>query len=457
MGPVAGVPILIMNVRKQSTTDRHLENWWQPFTNTRAFQDNPRIFTRAEGSFLYQEDGRDVLDIGAGLWCCNIGHGRKSVADAVHAQLMRLDFAPLFQLGTPPAYQFAERLMKYTPEGINRIFFTNSGSEAVDTALKIAHLYQQSRGKIRKTRFISRDQGYHGVNIGGTSLQGLASNRYGFPVLDTVDFLPGLLDIERNAFSRGCPEYGTDKMISAFEEIIALRGADTICAVIIEPIAGAGGMVPPPVGYLKKIRELCDEHDILLIFDEVITGFGRTGSAFAAIEFDVTPDLMTVAKGINGGTVPMGGVFVKDAIQQSIFDNSPTNVPEFFHGNTYAGCPVAASASLAALDIYEQEGLFTCARGEKGQYWENSLHGLRDLPQMIDIRNYGLMGAVTFNSMKLPANSLGPKIHQRCYENGLLCRSLGDTMVMSPPLSISYKEIDLFIERFCQSVMDIIG
>ncbi len=236
-----------------------------------------------------------------------------------------------------------------------------------------------------------------------------------------------------------------------------LRGADTICAVIIEPIAGAGGMVPPPIGYLQKIRELCDEHDILLIFDEVITGFGRTGSAFAAIEFGVTPDLMTMAKGINGGAVPMGGVLVKDANQQSIFDNTPTNVPEFFHGNTYAGCPVAAAAGLAALDIYEQEGLFTCASGKKGQYWENSLHDMHDLPQVIDIRNYGLMGAVTFDPMALPANSLGPKIHQRCLDNGLLCRFIGDTMVMSPPLSINYEEIDLFIERFRQSVMDVIS
>jgi len=255
-------------------TELNVEHWWQQFTNTRAFQVNPRIFTRAEGCFLYQEDGHEVLDIGAGLWSCNFGHGRKTVADAVHTQLMQIDFAPPYQFGAPPAYQFAERLMKHTPEAINRVFFTNSGSEAVDTALKIAHLYQQLRGKTHKTRFISRDQGYHGVNIGGTSLQGLTNNRQGFPFLETIDFLPGLLDIERNAFSRGCPEHGTDRMISAFEKIIMLRGTDTICAVIIEPIAGAGGMVPPPVDYLQKLRELCDEHDILLVFDEVITGFG---------------------------------------------------------------------------------------------------------------------------------------------------------------------------------------
>ncbi len=438
-------------------TDLNFEYWWQPFTNNRAFADYSRMFTRAEGNFLYTDDDRAVLDITAGLWCCNIGHARKSVADAVHAQLMQIDFAPPFQFGTPPAFQFAERLMKHTPDGINRIFFTNSGSEAVDTALKIAHLYQQTRGKGSKTRFISREQGYHGVNIGGTSMQGLPSNRQGFPVLEQLDWLPGMLDMERNAFTRGCPQHGTEEMAQAFEKIIALRGADAICAVIIEPISGAGGVVVPPTGYLKRIRELCDEHDILLIFDEVITGFGRTGSAFAAGEFEVTPDMMTSAKGINGGTVPMGGVFVKDSIQQSIFDNTPTTVPEFFHGNTYSGTPVAAAAGLAALDIYEGEALFTRASGETGQYWEDALHGLRDLPQVVDIRNYGLLGAVSFDCGDLPAKAVGAKIHQRCYENGLLCRPVGDHMVMSPPLNISHEEIDLFIEVFRKSVLEVLA
>jgi beta-alanine--pyruvate transaminase len=438
-------------------TDLNFEYWWQPFTNNRAFADYSRMFTRAEGSFLYTDDDRAVLDITAGLWCCNIGHARKSVADAVHAQLMQIDFAPPFQFGTPPAFQFAERLMKHTPDEINRVFFTNSGSEAVDTALKIAHLYQQTRGKGSKTRFISREQGYHGVNIGGTSMQGLPSNRQGFPVLEQLDWLPGMLDMERNAFSRGCPQHGTEEMAEAFEKIITRRGADSICAVIIEPISGAGGVVVPPTGYLKRIRELCDEHDILLIFDEVITGFGRTGSAFAAVEFDVVPDMMTLAKGINGGTVPMGGVLVKDSIQQSIFDNTPTTVPEFFHGNTYAGTPVAAAAGLAALDIYEGEGLFTRASGETGQYWEDALHALRDLPHVVDIRNYGMLGAVSFYCEGLPAKSLGAKIHQRCYENGLLCRPVGDHMVMSPPLNISHDEIDLFIELFRKSVLEVLA
>ncbi len=437
--------------------DINLDYWWQPFTNVRAFRETPRMFTRARGSFLYTDDGRDILDITAGLWCCNIGHGRREIADAVQRQLLEMDYAPPFQFGTTPAFEFAERIARHTPADMNRVFFTNSGSEAVDTALKLAQLYQHARGKPEKTGFISRDQGYHGVNVGGTSVQGLPNNRRGFPLLHSVDFLPGMLDIERNAFSRGLSEHGTDHMEAAFANIIAQRGADTIGALIIEPIAGAGGMVPPPKGYLQRVRELCDEHDILLIFDEVITGFGRTGSAFAALEFGVSPDLMTCAKGINGGTVPMGCVVIADRIQQTIFDNTPAGTLEFFHGNTYAGSPVAAAAGLAAMDIYESEGLLTCAGGNKGQYWADTLHQLRDLPQVIDIRNYGLLGAVSFDSGALEPRTLGPKIHQHCFENGLLCRAIGDHMVMSPPLSISEAEIDLFAERLRRSVLEILG
>lgn len=438
-------------------SDLNLEHWWQPFTNVRAFREQPRIFSRAAGSFLYRDDGQDVLDITAGLWCCNLGHGRREIADALQQQLMELDYAPPFQFGTAPAFRFAERLVKHCPDGIGRVFFTNSGSEAVDSALKIAYSYQHARGKAEKRRFISRQQGYHGVNVGGTSLQGLPNNRQGFPVLSEVDFLPGLLDIERNAFSRGCPKFGTQEMLKSFEEIVAVRGADKICAVIIEPISGAGGMLPPPIDYLKTIRELCDKHDILLIFDEVITGFGRTGSAFAANEFGVTPDMITAAKAINGGTVPMGAVLLKDSIQQVIFDHASTSAPEFFHGNTYAGSPIAAAAGLAALDIYESEQLFTCGSGAKGQYWADTLHAMSDLPQVIDIRNYGLLGALSFDHAELPETTLGPKIHQRCLDNGLLCRAVGDHMVMSPPLSITEQEIDLFAERFRRSVKQVLA
>ena len=438
-------------------SETNLENWWQPFTNVRGFRQNPRLIERAEGCFLYTPDGREILDITAGLWCANLGHGRQEVADAVHKQLMQMDFCPPFQFGSPVTFEFAQKLVEYAPEGLNRVFFTNSGSESVDTAMKIATHYQRARGKAGKTRFISRERGYHGVNVGSTSLQGIPNNRKGFPTLDAVDFLPDMLDIPNNAFSRGLPETGVEKA-EALEKIIVSRGAENICAVIVEPVVGAGGMVPPPKAYLEKLRQICDQFDILLIFDEVVTGYGRTGSAFAAIEFGVTPDLMTTAKAINGGTVPMGGVFIKEEIQQTIFDAAPGGMPEIFHGNTYAGSPVAAAAGLAAFEIYEREGLLTRASGPIGQYWEDALHSLRDIPHLIDIRNYGLLGAITFapNTDKYPTG-VGVPVHNKCFENGLLCRAVADNMVMSPPLTISEQEIDLFIERLRQSIADVLG
>ncbi len=438
-----------------SKTD--LLSWWQPFTNVRGFRQNPRLIERAEGCFLYTPEGREVLDITAGLWCANLGHGRKEVADAVHKQLMKMDFCPPFQFGSPVTFEFAQKLVEYAPEGLNRVFFTNSGSESVDTAMKIATHYQRARGKASKTRFIARERGYHGVNVGSTSLQGIPNNRKGFPTLEEVDFLPDMLDIPNSAFTRGLPAQGGDKA-DALKKIIASRGAENICAVIVEPVVGAGGMVPPPQQYLEKLRQICDDFDILLIFDEVVTGYGRTGSAFAAVEFAVTPDIITTAKAINGGTVPMGGVFIKEAIQEAIFDAAPTGLPEIFHGNTYAGAPVAAAAGLAAFEIYEREGLLTRASGPIGKYWENALHSLRDIPHLVDIRNYGLLGAVTFapNPDKYPTG-VGVVVHNKCFENGLLCRAVADNMVMSPPLTISEKEIDLFIERLRKSITDVLG
>ncbi len=437
----------------------NVESWWQPFTNVRAFRKNPRIFKRAEGCFLYTDDNRDVLDITAGLWCVNLGHGRQEVADAVSKQLMQLDYCPGFQFGSDVSFEFANRLMKYTPDGFDRVFFTNSGSESVDTAVKIAYRYQLARGHKNKTRFISRERGYHGINMAGTSLQGIPNNRKGFPLYDQVDLLPDMLSIERNAFSQGLPddEAGVQNMAEAFEEIIAKRGADSICAIIIEPCVGAGGMAIPPKGYLEKVRELCDRHDILLIFDEVVTGFGRIGATFAAQRFDVKPDLITAAKAINGGTVPMGGVFMNQSIQNTIFDAAATNMPELLHGNTYAGNPVSCAAGLAALDIYEREGLLTRASGKIGSYWQDALHSLKGLPGIIDIRNFGLLGAVTFapDPEKYPTG-VGVPIHNECFKNGLLCRPVADNMVMSPPLVISEAEIDLFIERFSRSIKAIL-
>ncbi len=438
-------------------TPENIEYWWQPFTNVRAFRENPRIFNRAEGSFLYTLDGRDVLDITAGLWCVSLGHGRQEVADAVAKQMMQLDYALPFQFGNDVTFRFAERLIRHAPEGMNRVFFTNSGSESVDTAVKLAYLYERARGNGSKTRFISRERAYHGINLGGTSLQGIPNNRRGFPVYEPVDFLPDMLDIERNAFSRGVPKHGTDRMEEAFKRIIGQRGPENICAVIVEPCVGAGGMVIPPEGYLQRLRELCDENDILLIFDEVVTGFGRTGSCFAAQEFGVVPDIMTTAKAINGGTVPMGGVFMKQSIQDAVLDAAPPGGPEFVHGNTYAGNPVSAAAGLAAMDIYEKEDLFNRAGGEIGRYWEDALHSLRDETGIIDIRNYGLLGAVTFSPdpERFPTG-VGMAVHAKCYENGLLCRGVADNMVMSPPLTISRNEIDLFVERLTKSIREVL-
>jgi beta-alanine--pyruvate transaminase len=438
-------------------TDLNLDHWWQPFTNVRAFRKNPRMFTRAEGCFLYTDDGRDVLDITAGLWCVGLGHSRKEIADAVHKQLMELDYAPGFQFGNPTTFRFAEKLASHAPAELSRVFFTNSGSESVDTALKIAHHYQIACGKPDKHRMISRQRGYHGINVGGTSLQGLPNNRKGFPVLGGVDFLNDTLDIEHSAFSRGLPEMGSDKA-DHLAEIIAERGAENVSAVIVEPIVGAGGMVPPPAGYLQRLREICDETGVLLIFDEVVTGFGRTGNCFASQTFGVVPDIMTTAKAINGGTIPMGAVFVRPEIQDAIFAAAPTTMPELMHGNTYSGSPVAAAAGLAAFDIFEREGLLKRAGGPIGSYFEAALHGLRDIDHIIDIRNFGLLGAVTFKSdaERFPGG-VGVAVHNKCFENGLLARGVADGMVMSPPLTISEAEIDLFIERYVKSIIEVLG
>ncbi|MCC2614668.1 aminotransferase class III-fold pyridoxal phosphate-dependent enzyme [Aestuariibacter halophilus] len=427
-------------------------NWWMPFTDHRQFQHKPRIFTAAKGSFLTTDDHRQVLDITAGLWCMNLGHGRQEVADAVSQQLMQLDFAPGFQFANPQAMRYAKRICQHTPDEINKVFYTNDGSSAVDTALKMAYAWHQAKGQGTRQRFVSRMGGYHGINIGGTSMQGLANNRKGFPVLDCVDFLPHLLDIEHNAFTKGLPDHGADKA-DALNDIIAFRGAENIAAVIIEPIIGAGGMVPPPKGYLQKIRQICDEHGIVLIFDEVVTGFGRTGAAFAANEFGVTPDIMTSAKGITGGFVPLGAVFVKDHIYQTIVDNAPDNGPEFFHGTTYAGHPVSCAAANACLDIYEREKLFEQSGSALIQHWQDTLHSLREaLPQLVDIRNYGLLGGITFAQQpRFPGNA-GGAVHNTCFDRGLLCRGIGNHMVMSPPLTITTQEIDVFAATFIDAV-----
>src|ERR1700690_2173167 len=366
-----------------------LDAFWMPFTANRQFKANPRLLARAEGMRYWTADGRQVLDGVAGLWCVNAGHGRREITEAVTKQLTTMEFAPTFQMGHPLAFELANRLAKVAPPGLDRIFFTNSGSESVDTALKIAIAYHRARGAGQRTRLIGREKGYHGVGFGGMSVGGMVNNRkfFGSSMLPGVDHLPHTLAIEHNAFSRGLPQWGAH-LANELERLIALHDASTIAAVIVEPIAGSAGVVLPPIGYLKRLREICDRHDILLIFDEVITGFGRVGKAFAAQAFDVTPDLMTTAKGLSNGAIPMGAVFAQRKIYDA-FMQGPESTIELFHGYPYSAHPVACAAALATLDIYTKEELLTRA-ASLSPTWEDDVHSMRGLPNVIDVGNYGL-------------------------------------------------------------------
>ncbi|WP_052319147.1 aspartate aminotransferase family protein [Vibrio sinaloensis] len=418
--------------------------FWMPFTANRDFKQNPRIINRAEGMYCYSDQNTQLLDATAGLWCVNAGHGRKEIGEAMAKQVAELDYSSPFNFGHDIGFEFAERLVKYTPPGLNKVFFTNSGSEAVESALKIALAYQQAKGNTGKFKLIGRELGYHGVNFGGISVGGLTPNRKGFGPLLPTDHLDHTLDIERNAFSRGLPEHGVEKA-EQLERLIQFHGADSIAAVIVEPISGAGGVILPPKGYLRRLREICTQHDIVLIFDEVITGWGRLGSAFAAEEFDVIPDLITSAKGISSGVVPLGAVFAQDKIYQTVVNSAPEGSVEFFHGYTYSGHPVACAAGLATLDIYEQEGLLNRASGEIGQYFEQGLHSLKGVGSIVDIRNYGLIGAVQF-AQPAHGKPIGFDILKRCYDKGVMVRSMGNTIALSPPLIIEKQHIDVIVD-----------
>ncbi|MCZ4295377.1 aspartate aminotransferase family protein [Vibrio sinaloensis] len=429
-------------------TNKRYDAFWMPFTANRDFKANPRIINRAEGMYCYSDQNTQLLDATAGLWCVNAGHGRKEIGEAMAKQVAELDYSSPFNFGHDIGFEFAERLVKYTPPGIDKVFFTNSGSEAVETALKIALAYQQAKGNTGKFKLIGRELGYHGVNFGGISVGGLTPNRKGFGPLLQTDHLEHTLDIERNAFSRGLPEYGVEKA-QQLERLIQLHGAESVAAVIVEPIAGAGGVILPPKGYLRQLREICDRHDVVLIFDEVITGWGRLGSPFAAEEFDVIPDLITSAKGITSGVVPLGAVFAKNEIYHTVVNHAPEGSVEFFHGYTYSGHPVACAAGLATLDIYEREGLLTRASGEIGQYFEQGLHSLKDIESIIDIRNYGLIGAVQF-AEATHGKPIGFDILKRCYAKGVMVRSMGNTIALSPPLIIEKQHIDVIVDTLGQ-------
>jgi beta-alanine--pyruvate transaminase len=430
-----------------------LDAFWMPFTANRQFKANPRLLTRAEGMYYWAADGREVLDGVAGLWCVNAGHGRREITDAVTKQLSTMEFAPAFQMGHPIAFELANRLAKISPPGLDRIFFTNSGSESVDTALKIAVAYHRSRGNGQRIRFIGREKGYHGVGFGGMSVGGIVNNRkfFGSSMLPGVDHLPHTLDVEHNAFSRGLPQWGAH-LANELERLIALHDASTIAAVIIEPIAGSAGVILPPIGYLKRVREICDKNDILLIFDEVITGFGRIGKPFASQAFDVTPDLMTTAKGLTNGAIPMGAVFAHRRIYDA-FMQGPESAIELFHGYTYSAHPVACAAALAALDVYIKEGLLTRAASLAPE-WENAVHSLRGLPHVVDVRNYGLIGAVELEPRAGKPGTRAFEVFLKCFERGVMVRQTGDTIAMSPPLIIDSKQIAQLVETLAAVIRE---
>jgi beta-alanine--pyruvate transaminase len=427
-----------------------LDAYWMPFTANRQFKKAPRLLARADGMYFWTPEGRQVLDGVAGLWCVNAGHARPKIVQAIQQQAAELDYAPPFQMGHPKAFELAERLVKITPAGMNKVFYTNSGSEAVETALKMAIAYHRVRGEGQRTRLIGRERGYHGVNFGGISVGGMVANRKMFgTLLAGVDHIRHTHDPARNAFSREQPAHGAE-FADDLERLIALHDASTIAAVIVEPVAGSTGVLIPPQGYLQRLREICDKHGILLIFDEVITGFGRTGQPFAAQTFGVTPDLMTVAKGITNGCVPMGAVFVKQHIHDA-FMQGPEHLIEFFHGYTYSAHPLACAAALGTLDTYADDGLLTRA-SEMQACFADAVHSLKGLPHVIDVRNIGLVGGIELAPRPEEPAKRAFEVFLDCWEQGVLIRTTGDTIALSPPLIIEKSHIDRIVSTVGEAI-----
>ncbi len=421
-----------------------LDAYWMPFTANRQFKQAPRLLTQADGMFFRDDKGREVLDGIAGLWCVNAGHNRPKIVQAIQQQAAELDFAPPFQMAHPKAFELAERLAQITPAGLNRVFFTNSGSESVETALKMAIAYHRVRGEGARTRLIGRERGYHGVNFGGISVGGMVANRKMFgSLLSGVDHIRHTHDPARNAFSVGIPQHGAE-FADDLERLVQLHDASTIAAVIVEPVAGSTGVLIPPQGYLQRLRDICDKHGILLIFDEVITGFGRTGNPFGAQTFGVTPDLMTVAKGITNGCVPMGAVFAQQKIHDA-FMTGPEHLIEFFHGYTYSAHPLACAAGLATLDTYADGDLLTRAARMQDEF-AKALHSLRDEPNVIDVRNIGLVGGIELKPLDGQPAKRAFNVFLDCWDKGLLIRTTGDTIALSPPLIIESGHIERIID-----------
>jgi beta-alanine--pyruvate transaminase len=435
-----------------NSTPNDLRAFWMPFTANRQYKKEPRLFVGAKDMHYTTHDGRQVLDGTAGLWCVNAGHCRPLITEAIREQAGELDYAPAFQLGHPKAFELANRLIDLAPDNMAHVLYTNSGSESVETALKVALAYQRVKGQGSRNRLIGRERGYHGVNFGGISVGGIVSNRKMFGTLLTgVDHLPHTHQPAKNAFTKGIPEHGGD-LADELERIVTLHDASTIAAVIVEPVSGSTGVLIPPKGYLQRLREICTKHGILLIFDEVITGFGRLGAPFAAQYFDVKPDIMVTAKGLTNGVIPMGAVFVTAEIHDA-FMQGPEHMIEFFHGYTYSGNPIASAAALGTLDTYKEEGLLTRA-SEIAPYWEEKLHSLRDCPNVIDIRNLGLIGAIELKPIDGEPTKRAFNAFLNAYNDGLLIRTTGDIIALSPPLIITHEQIDELFDKLRKVLMN---
>ncbi|MFN3853099.1 MAG: aspartate aminotransferase family protein [Phreatobacter sp.] len=430
-----------------SAIPNDLAAFWMPFTANRAFKARPRMVARAKDMHYFTPEGRPIMDGTAGLWCSNAGHGREPIVQAIQKQAAELDFSPTFQYGHPKAFELASRIAALAPGDLDHVFFCNSGSEAADTALKIALAYWNVRGKGSKTRLIGRERGYHGVGFGGITVGGIVPNRKFFgSLLAGADHLPHTYNRKEQAFSRGEPAWGAH-LADELERLVALHDASTIAAVIVEPMAGSTGVLPPPQGYLKRLRELCDKHDILLIFDEVITGFGRLGAPFAAERYGVVPDMLNFAKGVTNATAPMGGVIARKHIYDA-FMTGPEHVVELFHGYTYSAHPLACAAGLATLDLYREEGLFERAKALEPVWADAVFSHLKDIPGVLDIRQVGLTAAIDFEPSRDGPGKRGYQcIEHAFFEEGLMIRTSGDTVVVTPPLIISEAQIGELVEK----------
>ena len=428
----------------------NLDAFWMPYSDNKYFKDRPRMLARAEGMHYYTPEGREILDGTSGLWCCNAGHGRREIVEAIQKQAAIMDFAPAFQLGHPIAFEAASRVADMTPEGMDRVFFTNSGSEAADTALKIALAYHKARGESSRVRLIGRERGYHGVGFGGMSVGGIGPNRKQFgALLPYVDHLPHTHLPAQNAYCRGEPTHGAE-LADVLENLVALHGAETIAAVMVEPVAGSTGVLVPPVGYLKRLRDICTKHGILLIYDEVITGFGRLGANFGAERLGVTPDIMTMAKGLTNAAVPMGAVAVRNDIYDAIVTGTGAGI-EFFHGYTYSGHPLAAAAAIATLELHRAEDLPGRARALE-PYWQDAVHSLKGLPNVIDIRDVGLIGAVELAPRPGKPTQRALDVFRRCFDEGVLIRVTADIIAMSPPLICEKPHVDRLINTLADAI-----